>query len=77
MSKMATWMLPICLAEIKAEPPVWNVTIEDRTDPVTNIAAQLGIGQNAVQDIISTLGNQEVCCHWAPHLLRNETKGHV
>jgi len=40
--------------------------IGDQTEAVTTIAAQLGIGQNGVQDIKSTLGNQDVCCHWAP-----------
>jgi hypothetical protein len=33
---------------------------DDQTRVVTNIAAQLKIGQNAVQDIILTLGYQDV-----------------
>jgi hypothetical protein len=49
---------------------------DDQTEAVTTIAAQLGIGQTGVQDITSTLGNQDVCCNWAPHLLKNEAKGH-
>jgi len=50
---------------------------DDWTEAVTNIVAQLGIWQNGVHDITSTLGNQDVCCNWAPHLLKNEAKGHV
>jgi len=36
MSEMATWMLPICLAEFKAEPSVWNVIMmtEQRQLPI-------------------------------------------
>jgi hypothetical protein len=39
---------------------------DDRTQAVTTIAAQLGTGQNGVQDIISTLENQYVCAIGLP-----------
>jgi len=43
MSEMATWMLPICLAEIKAEPPVWNVIMmtEHRQLPLLQHSLEL------------------------------------
>jgi len=43
MSKKATWMLPICLTEIKAEPPVWNVIMmtEQRQLPILQHSSEL------------------------------------
>jgi hypothetical protein len=41
---------------------------------VTEIAAQLGVGHNAVQEMMETLGYQKVCSRWVPRFLTEEHK---
>jgi hypothetical protein len=38
------------------------------------MAAQSVIGYCVVQKTVESLGYQEVCAHWAPHLLTEEHK---
>jgi hypothetical protein len=41
---------------------------------VKETAAQLGTGHHTTLEMITTLGLQKVCSHWAPHLLKNKHK---
>ena len=40
------------------------------------IARTLGLGHNAVQEMIEILGYRKVCARWVPHLLTEDHKGH-
>ena len=48
---------------------------DDRRVTVDAIARTLGIGHNAVQDIIASLGHRKVCARWVPRLLTEDHKG--
>ena len=47
---------------------------EDRRVTVDTIARTLGIGHNAVQEIIESLGYRKVCARWVPRLLTKDHK---
>jgi transposase len=42
---------------------------QDRKITVREIAAQLGVGHHAVQEMMEILGYLKVCSHWVPRLL--------
>jgi len=48
---------------------------DDRRVTVDTIARTLGIGHNAVQEMIESLGYRKVCAHWVPRLLTKDHKG--
>ena len=47
---------------------------DDRRVTVDTIALTLGIGHNAVQEMIESLGYREVCALWVPRLLIEDHK---
>jgi len=48
---------------------------DDRRVTVDTIARTLGIGNNAVQEMIESLGYRKVCARWVPRLLTGDHKG--
>jgi len=48
---------------------------DDRRVTVDTIARTLGIGHNAVQEMIESLGYRKVCACWVPRLLTEDHKG--
>jgi len=48
---------------------------DDRCVTVDTIARTLGLGHNAVQEMIESLGYRKHCARWAPHLLTEDHKG--
>jgi len=48
---------------------------DDRRVTVDTIARTLGIGHNAVQEMIESLGYRKVCARWVPRLLTEDHKG--
>jgi len=48
---------------------------DDRRVTVDAIAGTLGIGHNAVQEMIESLGHRKVCARWVPRLLTEDHKG--
>jgi len=48
---------------------------DDRHVTVDTIARTLGIGHNAVQEMIESLGCRKVCAGWIPRLLTKDHKG--
>jgi hypothetical protein len=38
------------------------------------IATGIGIGQNAVQEVVKILGYVKICAHWLPCLLKKDKK---
>ena len=48
---------------------------DDRHVTVDTIARTLGLGHNAVQEMIESLGYRKVCAHWVPRLLTEDHKG--
>ena len=48
---------------------------DDRHVTVDTMARTLGIGHNAVQEMIESLGYRKVCARWVPRLLTKEHKG--
>jgi len=48
---------------------------DDRRVTVDTIARTLGIGHNAVQEMIESLGYRKVCARWVPRLLTKDHKG--
>ena len=48
---------------------------DDRHVTVDTIARTLGIGHNAVQEMIESLGYRKVCARWVPRLLTEDHKG--
>ena len=49
---------------------------DDRRVTVDTIARTLGIGHNAVQEMIESLGYRKVCARWVLRLLTEDHKGH-
>jgi len=47
---------------------------EDRRVTLDEIATKLGIGHNAVQEMIGSLGYWKICALWVPHLLTEDHK---
>jgi len=47
----------------------------DRRVSMDTIARTLGIGHNAVQEMIESLGCRKVCARWVPRLLTEDHKG--
>ena len=47
---------------------------DDRHVTVDTIARTLGIGHNAVQEMIESLGYRKVCARLVPHLLAEDHK---
>jgi len=47
---------------------------DDRLVTLDAIATKLGIGHNAVQEVIGRLGYRKICAHWAPRLLTDDHK---
>jgi hypothetical protein len=47
---------------------------QDRRITVRGIAAQLGVGHHAVQEMMETLGYRKVCSRWIPRLLTGKEK---
>ena len=47
---------------------------EDRRATLDTIATKLGIGHNAVQEMIVSLGYQKICACWVPHLPTEDHK---
>ena len=48
---------------------------DDRRVTVDTIARTLGLGHNAVQEMIESLGYRKVCARWVPLLLIEDHKG--
>jgi len=48
---------------------------DDRRVTVDTIARTLGIGHNAVQEMIESLGCRKVCARWVARLLSEDHKG--
>jgi len=48
---------------------------DDRRVTVDTIARTLGLGHNAVQKMIKSLGYRKVCARWVSHLLTEDHKG--
>ena len=48
---------------------------EDRRVTVDTIARTLGMGHNAVQEMIESLGYRKVCARWVLRLLTEDHKG--
>ena len=48
---------------------------DDRRVTVDTIARTLGLGHNAVQEMIESLGYRKVCARWVPCLLTEDHKG--
>lgn len=48
---------------------------DDRRVTVDTIARKLGIGHNAVQEMVESLGYRKVCARWVPRLLTEDHKG--
>jgi len=48
---------------------------DDRRVTVDTIAQTLGIGHNAVQEMIENLGYRKVCAHWVLGLLTEDHRG--
>jgi transposase len=48
---------------------------DDRRVTIDTIAQTLGIGHNAVQEMIESLGYRKVCSRWVPRLLTKDHKG--
>jgi len=48
---------------------------DDRRVTVDTIARTLGLGHNAVQEMIGSLGYRKVCARWVPRLLTKDHKG--
>ena len=47
---------------------------DDRHVTVDTIARTTGLGHNAVQEMIESLGYREVCARWVPRLLTEDHK---
>ena len=47
---------------------------DDRRVTVDTIARTLGIGHNAIQEMIESLGHRKDCARWVPRLLTEEHK---
>jgi len=47
---------------------------DDRRVTVDTIARTVGLGHNAVQEMIESLGYRKVCAHWVPRLLTEDHK---
>jgi len=48
---------------------------DDRRVTVDTLAQTLGLGHNAVQEMIESLGYRKVCARWVPRLLTEDHKG--
>ena len=48
---------------------------DNRHVTVDTIARTLGIGHDAIQEMIESLGYRKVCARWVPHLLTENHKG--
>jgi len=48
---------------------VVEIIQDERRVTVDTIARTLGIGHNAVQEMIESLGYRKVCAHWVPPLI--------
>ena len=48
---------------------------DDRRVTVDTIARKLGLGHNAAQEMIESLGYRKVCARWVRHLLTEDHKG--
>jgi len=48
---------------------------DDRHVTVDTIARTLGMGHNAVHEMIESLGYRKVCARWVPRLLTEDHKG--
>jgi hypothetical protein len=53
---------------------VYEIIKEDRRVTLDAVEAKLGIGHNAVQEMIGSLGYWKICARWAPHLLTEDHK---
>ena len=47
---------------------------EDRRVTLDKIATKLGVGHNAVQEMIGSLGYRKICARWVPRLLTEDHK---
>jgi len=47
---------------------------EDRRVTLDATATKLGIGHNAVQEMIGSLGYRKICARWVPRLLTEDHK---
>ena len=47
---------------------------EDRHVTLDTVATKLGIGHNAVQEMIGSLGYWNICAHWVTRLLTEDHK---
>jgi len=47
---------------------------EDRHVTLDAAATKLGIGHNAVQEMIGSLGYRKICARWVPRLLTEDHK---
>jgi transposase len=58
------------------EKRVDEIIKEDRCVMLDAVATKLGIAHNAVQEMIGSLGYQNICAYWVPHLLTEDNKVH-
>jgi len=59
----------------RSKERVDEIIQDDRRVTVDTIARTLGIGHNAVQEMIESLGYRKVCARWVPRLLTEDHKG--
>ena len=79
---MGTQASKISLGVVALEQPQLNATRREwmRSFKMTGvtvdtIARTLGIGHNAVQEMIENLGYRKVCAHWVLGLLTEDHRG--
>jgi hypothetical protein len=62
------WRRPRTAATERNKQKVEVFNIQDRRITITEIAAQLGVGHHAVQEM-EILGYRKICSRWVPRLL--------
>jgi len=66
---------PLTASTERNKERVDEIIQDDRRVTVDTIARTLGIGYNAVQEMIESLGYRKVCTRWVPRLLTKDHKG--